>query len=131
MDTRNKDTDKTFDYLSFFKTIPHGHIDYNEFTKTMRQFNNKDERGDFILHGVIVFQESETFSGTLEERSYHVTNDNKAWKSGLGGYSIYGSSLDGTDPCSRLEGFMEAERGGPKGWKVEYCYFTKVTYSIN
>ena len=40
----------------------------------------------------------------------------------MGGYSIYASCLDGTDPCVRLEGYMELEHGGKGGWKVEYCY---------
>ena len=40
----------------------------------------------------------------------------------MGGYSIYGSSLDGTDPCVRLEQYMSVERGGKNGWKIERCY---------
>ena len=40
----------------------------------------------------------------------------------MGGYSIYGSALDGTDPCVRLEQYMAVERGGKNGWKIERCY---------
>ena len=40
----------------------------------------------------------------------------------MGGYSIYGGSLDGSDPCVRLEQYMADECGGKNGWKVERCY---------
>ena len=40
----------------------------------------------------------------------------------MGGYSIYGSALDGTDNGVRLEQYMWAEKGGENGWKVDYCY---------
>lgn len=40
----------------------------------------------------------------------------------MGGYSIYGSAIDGSDPCVRLEAYMKAERGGENGWEVDYCY---------
>lgn len=56
----------------------------------------------------------------LESRSYKVSNDNKAFLDGMMGYSIFAGSLDGSDPCVRLEGYME-EEGNPGGWKVEYC----------
>lgn len=51
-----------------------------------------------------------------------MSSDNKAFLDGMGGYSIYASCLDGTDPCVRLEAYMRAEHGGEKGWKVDYCY---------
>ena len=49
------------------------------------------------------------------ERTYAISSDNKAFQSGMGGYSIYGRSLDGADPCLRMEGLMAAERGGKDG----------------
>lgn len=59
---------------------------------------------------------------SLEERSYVFTNDNKAFIDGMGGYSIYAGSMDGSDPCVRLEAYVE----GPKPmWRVEYCYILK------
>ena len=42
----------------------------------------------------------------------------------MGGYSIYGSCLDGTDPCIRLEGYMRGENA----WKIEKCYMLKEAY---
>ena len=58
---------------------------------------------------------------TLEERSYEFTNDNKAFIDGMGGYSIFSNSLDGTDKGVRLEYYLEDE-GNKDGWKVDYCY---------
>ena len=46
----------------------------------------------------------------------------------MGGYSVYGSCLDGTDPCVRLEQYMAVERGGEKGWSVERCYMLREDY---
>ena len=40
----------------------------------------------------------------------------------MGGYSVYASCLDGSDPCVRLDGYMSAEHGGENGWKIEKCY---------
>ena len=40
----------------------------------------------------------------------------------MGGYSIYGASLDGVDPCLRMEGLMADEMGGRDGWKIEKCF---------
>lgn len=57
-----------------------------------------------------------------DARTYGVSSNNKAFQEGMGGYSIYGSSLDGTDPCVRLERYMAVEKGGKDGWKIERCY---------
>ena len=59
---------------------------------------------------------------TEEERTYVVSSNNKAFIEGMGGYSIYASSLDGTDKCVRLEAYMADEHGGKDGWKIEKCY---------
>lgn len=86
------------------------------------QFRAAEENGQHML-GYIVFTE-DSFDKPYSEmsRTYAVSSNNKAFQSGMGGYSIYGSCLDGTDPCVRLEGYMEAEKGGEKGWKIERCY---------
>lgn len=75
------------------------------------------------LSGYIVFTE-DSFTAPYSElaRTYRVSSNNKAFQPNMGGYSIYGSSLDGTDPCVRLEQYMVAERGGKDGCKIERCY---------
>ena len=54
-------------------------------------------------------------------RTYIVSSDNKAFQPNKGGYSIFGSCLDGSDPCVRLEEHMAEEYGGKDGWAVEDC----------
>ena len=39
----------------------------------------------------------------------------------MGGYSIYGSSIDGSDPLVRLDVYMRGENH----WKTEQCYMDK------
>ena len=105
--------------------LPAGRCTYSEFCKTMRAWNDIHYRTDGkLLHGVIVFTE-ESFDKPypLMARSYGVCSDNKAWISGMGGYSIYGGSMDGSDPCVRLDYLMAAEHAGNNGWHVAYCYF--------
>lgn len=78
------------------------------------------------LTGCIVFTEdSFTRPYSLEARTYAVSSDNKAFQANMGGYSIYGSAIDGSDPLVRLDGYMAAEKGGKDGWRVDYCYLTE------
>ena len=97
---------------------------YAEFRKLF--CDHEATRPDHHLTGCIVFTE-DSFSKAypLESRTYWVSSNNKAFIPGMGGYSIYGSSLDGLDPCVRLELYMAAEHGGKDGWKVDYCYLAE------
>ena len=102
-------------------------ITYSELVSNFIKFNkdnNITSKGnEKKIKGVIVFTEDSWDKlYTLEERSYEVTSDNKAFILGMLGYSIYGNSLDGGDLGVRLEQYMAAEKGGPDGWKVDYCY---------
>lgn len=92
-----------------------------------RQFREAEDKGEHMV-GYIVFTE-DSFDKPYSEfsRTYAVSSNNKAFQSGMGGYSIYGSCLDGTDPCVRLEGYMAAEKGGEKGWKIERCFTQEQT----
>lgn len=66
------------------------------------------------INGVIVYKESNWKTQySLESRSYLVNSGNKFFISGMGGNSIFGDSLDGTDKCVRLDHI---------GWEVDYCY---------
>ena len=69
----------------------------------------------------VISEESFNEKYSLEERSYIISNDNKAFIDGLGGYSIFANSLDGSDMGVRLEQYLEAE-GVKGGWKIDYCY---------
>lgn len=87
-------------------------LTYDEFTAKMHEFNRTHNYSKECIRGVIVFTE-DSFDKkySLESRSYEVSSDNKAWIDGMGGYSIYGSSLDGTDKNIRLEAYIDCERG--------------------
>ena len=88
------------------------------------RFRNAESEGKKHLTGYIVFSQ-ESFNKPYDERSrtYAVSSDNKAFKAGLGGYSIYGSCFDGSDPCVRLDGYMRGENA----WKIEKCYLKEAS----
>lgn len=76
------------------------------------------------LTGYITFSSfgpDETRDFPWEGRTYSVSSGNKAFQPKMSGYSIFGSSLDGTDQGVRLERFMAEEHGGKYGWVVEDC----------
>lgn len=56
-----------------------------------------------------------------KSRTYLISSDNKAFQPNMGGYSIFGSCLDGTDSCLRMDGLVAEEQGGKDGWIVEDC----------
>ena len=94
-------------------------LSYVELCERFREAEAKGEH----LSGLIVFTEdSFTEHYSEESRTYAVSSQNKAFQPGMGGYSIYGSAIDGSDPLIRLEAYMAAERGGEDGWVVETCY---------
>lgn len=87
-----------------------------------QKFREAEKNGEH-LNGYIVFTEdSFTEKYPLESRTYVVSSDNTAYRPNMGGYSIYATSLDGTDKNVRLEAYMAAEKGGKDGWKIERCY---------
>lgn len=97
-------------------------ITYSEFKEKMCKFNkenNVTSKGtDKKIHGVIVFTKDSFSSPYTEiERSYEVSNNNKAYISNMGSNSIFGYCLDGIDLGVRLDLYMY------DGWKVDYCYF--------
>jgi len=92
---------------------------YGEMTALFREA----EREGKHMTGYVVFTE-DSFTEPYSElsRTYEISSANKAFQPNMGGYSIYGSCLDGTDPLVRLEQYMAAEKGGMDGWTVERCY---------
>lgn len=97
---------------------------YKELKNYFIEYNKTHNRVNNPIKGVIVFREDNWPDNnySLESRSYVVSSDNKAFIASMGGYSIYGSSLDGSDKGVRLEQYMEEEYAGKGGWKVDYCY---------
>lgn len=54
------------------------------------------------------------------ERSYRVRGDNKYFRPGLCGNSIFGNSIEGHDWGVRLDWYIFDS--SEDGWDVEYCY---------
>ena len=92
---------------------------YGELVSAFREA----ERSGKHLEGCVVFTE-DSFKESYPEaaRTYCISSKNKAFQPNMGGYSIYGSALDGSDPMVRLERYMADEKGGEAGWKIERCY---------
>ena len=89
----------------------------------MRNYFRTAERARQHLTGYIVFsQASFTKEYSVESRTYVVSSDNKAFQPNMGGYSIYASAMDGSDPIVRLEQYIAVEYGGKDGWQIERCY---------
>ncbi len=96
-------------------------ITYTDLARIFRE--HERTRPSTHLTGCIVFTPDSFMEPySLEARTYRVSSGNKAYQPNMGGYSIYGSAIDGSDPLVRLEGYMAAEKGGKDGWRVDYCY---------
>lgn len=98
-----------------------------EATTYLRMFNRahdvvtKGQDGPYCVMAVVFTADSFSKEYSQEARTYLFSSSNKAFLPNMGGYSIFGSCKDGSDPCVRLEQYIEEEgRGGT--WKVEYCY---------
>ena len=92
------------------------------FTEMREQFCKAENEGKGHLNGYFVFT-SDSFDKPYDEKSrtYGISSNNKAFQSGMGGYSIFGACLDGTDPCVRLDAYMFGENA----WKIEKCYMVE------
>ena len=98
---------------------PQVYVTYQELT---RRFREAEKQGKHLKGYIVFTADSFPKPYTAFERTYVVSSDNKAFQSGQGGYSIYGSSLDGEDVCVRLDRLMADEYGGKDGFKIERCY---------
>lgn len=106
-------------------------VSYQKLKDWFRSIEQEIANGSEQNHanGWIVFTE-DSFEKpySLEERTYLVSSNNKAFMPNMGGYSIYGNSLDGSDTMVRLEQYMCDEKGGPDGWKIEACYIDAIPF---
>ena len=93
---------------------------YLELKAAFQKWNRENHKEALTAH-IIFTVDSFDRKYSLIARTYAVSSYNKAFRPNMGGYSIFGSGLDGTDPGVRLERYM-AEEGNPGGWKVEDCY---------
>ena len=89
----------------------------------LKDYFRQSEKNNQHVTGYITFtKDSFNKPYSEESRTYVVSSDNKAFIPGMGGYSIFGSALDGSDNNVRLDQYMYDEHGTKTGWKVERCY---------
>lgn len=99
-------------------------ITYREMIDELVQFNIDNnitsKNGDKELFGVVVLSASNFKDEFSElERSYRVSNLNKAFIPKMISNSIYGNCLDGKDLNVRLDWYIPSE------WDVDYCYIER------
>ena len=88
-----------------------------------REFTNIMLSADHDMEGYITVAD-ESFSPnsySWESRTYLVSSNCKAYQAGKAGYSIFGTSVDGSDVGVRLDLYLKNEHGGEKGWTIEDC----------
>lgn len=99
-------------------------LTYPQLRAIFMAWEHQEPRPTRHLNAYIVFK-PESWPGQglgLASRTYAISSDNKAYQPNMGSHSIYGSCLDRSDPCVRLEQYMAQEYGDPKvGWQVDYC----------
>lgn len=92
-------------------------ITFSELESKMMDFNSKhpDKQDTATISGVIVFKPSNWpgKSYTIKERSYRVSNANRAFQHGKISNQLSGDCLDGKDLGVRLDWYK---------WEVDYCY---------
>ena len=103
-------------------------MSYSDLTSMFRKAENE---GKSIVGYITFTEDSFDKKYPIDSRTYGVSSHNKAFISGMGGYSIYGSSLDGTDMLVRLERYMWNEYGDADGWRIERCYIKENVPVVN
>ncbi len=95
-------------------------MEYRELKRTFQKLKRKAPKEDLTAH-IVFTEDSFDKKYPLLSRTYSFSSDNKAFWPNMGGYSIFGYCLDGTDQGVRLDWYM-AEEGNSDGWKVRNCY---------
>ena len=108
---------RQFDGVSFSAQYPEQQVEL-PYGKMKELFRKAERAGTHVCGYITFMQDCFTVQYSERSRTYAVSSGNKAFQPNMGGYSVYGSCLDGTDPCVRLEQYMAVERGGEKGWSV-------------
>lgn len=99
-------------------------ISYSEMCEKLREFNSQNNVTSKgvgpCISGVVVFtSDSFTKEYSETERSYRVSNQNKAFIANNCSNSVFADCFDGLDTGVRIDLYMYAEKNP---WKVDYCY---------
>ena len=98
--------------------------EYMTYAELRRKFiEHESKNPEKHLNGcVLISANSFTREYPEESRTYRFSSNNKAFIPNMCGYSIYGTSIDGSDVGVRLEQYLADECGGKDGWKIEKCW---------
>lgn len=91
-----------------------------KFNELVTEFCRANEEGRAVEGYIVFAPQSFELPYPLQSRTYLVSSDNKRFKKGMSGNSIFGSALDGSDNGVRLDLYME-DAGVENGWVVEDC----------
>lgn len=95
-------------------------MNYTELKQIFQELKRRSPTEDLTAH-ITFTQDSFDKPYSLLSRTYSFNSDNKAFLPNMGGYSIFGYCLDGSDQGLRLERYITEEgRGG--SWKIQNCY---------
>lgn len=90
------------------------------YDRLVEMFRHAHKCGVQLEGYIVISQSSFTKEYSVEARTYKITAENKAFDVQANGYSIYGTSLDGTDSNVRLDRYLKVEHG--EAWDIEECY---------
>ena len=102
---------------------------YAELVSTFRAAERQGN-GTHLTGYIVISEDSFDEPYSVEARTYAVSSNNKAFQPNMGGYSIFASAVDGSDPLVRLERYLAEEKGGTTGWKIERCYMKEAGKEI-
>jgi len=95
-------------------------MEYKKIKRTFQELKRKTPEEDLTAH-IVFTEDSFDKKYPLLSRTYSLSSDNKAFWPNMGGYSIFGYCLDGTDQGLRLDWYI-AEEGRGGTWKIQDCY---------
>lgn len=100
-------------------------ISYAEMKRIFHEYEINEAAnptGKHLTGYVVIASDSFLEEYSVESRTYRVSSDNKAYKPDMLGYSIFGSNVKSDDVGVRLDRYLLEEKGGARGWTVEFCY---------
>lgn len=103
-------------------------MSYSELTSLFRQ---SEREGKHITGYIKIAAKGNLAQYSADSLTYEVSSNNKAFIDGMGGYSIYATSIDYSDLGIRLENYLKDERGGEHGWEIERCFIKEEVPIIN
>lgn len=95
-------------------------MNYAKLKQIFQELKRHSPMEDLTAH-ITFTQDSFNKPYPLLSHTYSFNSDSKAFLPNMGGYSIFGYCLDGTDQGLRLEKYID-EEGRGSNWKIQNCY---------